>query len=332
MGVPKDRSMTQTYHNSYHPQPALRMTRSFLMILFFSLCASLFVSSCAESGGVSTPLSGTIQIDGSTALQPLATQAGAAFEKQNPHVHIVVSGGGSFTGLNDVSNHKVQIGDSDVYASFAAYPNPNMTDHLVCVAPFTMVTNPDVNIPSLTQAQIVDIFSSNRLTNWKEVGGPDLPIVPVVRPPTSGTRDTFRKYVLGGRDEGSGNQVLQKDSTAAVHDKVAQTPGAIGYLGLAAVDKGVHPIAIDGKYATKENIVAGSYTFWSYEHMYTLGDDNPIVSAFLEFMLSSTVQELAQRDSYIPIGDMKLPQVTLTRPAIGSSSIAWYSAEKREVN
>jgi phosphate transport system substrate-binding protein len=125
---------------------------------------------------------------------------------------------------------------------------------------------------------------------------------------------------------------LQKDSTAAVHDKVAQTPGAIGYLGLAAVDKNVHPIAIGGKSATKENIVAGSYTFWSYEHMYTLGDDNPVVSAFLEFMLSPAVQELAQKDSYIPIGDMKLPQVALTRPAIGSSSVVWYPAEKREMD
>ncbi len=295
-------------------------------MLFCSLFVVIFVSSCAGSGGSNTQLSGTVRIDGSTALQPLATQAAAAFMKEHPLVHMTVLGGGSFTGLNDVSSGKVQIGDSDVYASFAAYPNPNMTDHLVCVVPFTLVTNPGVQVPSLTHAQIVDIFSSNRLTNWKEVGGPDLPIVPVVRPSTSGTRDTFRKYVLGGRDEGSGNQVLQKDSTDAVHDKVAQTPGAIGYLGLASVDDKVHPIAIDGKDATKDNIVAGSYTFWSYEHMYTLGDDNPVVSAFLDFMLSPTVRELAQYNGYIAISDMKLPQIGLTTHASGISSplVAWY--------
>jgi phosphate transport system substrate-binding protein len=298
------------------------------------LFVGIIVSSCVGPSGASTQLRGTIQIDGSTALQPLVTEAAAAFEKQNPLVHIDVSGGGSFTGLNDLSSHKVHIGNSDVYASFAAYPNPDMTDHIVCVTPFSLITHPSVMIPSLTRAQIIDIFSFNRLTNWKEVGGPDLPIVPVVRPSTSGTRDTFRKYVLGGRDEGTGNQVLQKDSSAAVHDKVAQTPGAIGYLVQAAVDDKVHPLAIDDKYATKDNIIAGTYTYWSYEHMYTLGDDNPLVSAFLNFMLSSTVQELAQRDGYIPIRDMKLPQVALTRQAAGGDSpiLAWHSVQEGEMN
>ena len=300
--------MTREGHISYSLKHTHRITFSSLSKMFiFSLLVVVIVSSCAGPGGDSTQLSGTIKVDGSTALQPLVTQAAVAFQKEHPQVHITVDGGGSVTGLNDVSNRKVLIGDSDIYASFAAYPNPSMTDHIVCVTPFTLITNLDVPLPSLTQAQIVAIFSSNQLTNWKEVGGPDLPIVPVVRPPTSGTRDVFRKYVLGGRDEGSDNQVLQKDSSVAVHDKVAQTPGAIGYLSLSSVDKQVHPIAIGGKDANKDNIIAGTYTFWSYEHMYTLGDDNSVVSAFLDFMLSPSVREIAQRNSYIPIADMKLP-------------------------
>jgi phosphate transport system substrate-binding protein len=289
------------------------------MLNFF---IAVFISGCAGLGGSSTQLSGTIHIDGSTALQPLVTQAAAAFEKQNPLAHIIVAGGGSVTGLNDVTTHKTLIGDSDIYASFAAYPDPDMTDHIVCVTPFTLITNLDITLPSLTQAQIVAIFSSNQLTNWQEVGGPDLPIVPIVRPSTSGTRDTFRKYVLGGRDEGSGNQVLQKDSSTAVHDKVAQTPGAIGYLAESVVDNKVHQLGINGENATKDNIIAGTYTFWSYEHMYTLGDDNPIVAAFLDFMLSPTVQQLAQRDGYIPIADMKLPQLALTNSTVRSAGLA----------
>ena len=315
--------MTRRSHISCDTQWIFRRQLSFWnRSVLLTLFVFIFVTGCAGPGNASTQLSGTIHIDGSTALLPLVTQAAKVFGEQHPAAHIIVAGGGSVTGLNDVSNpnRKVLIGDSDIYASFAAYPNPDMTDHIVCVTPFTLITNPDITLPSLTQAQIVDIFSSNQLTNWQEVGGPDLPIVPIVRPATSGTRDTFRKYVLGGRDEGTGNQVLQKDSSAAVHDKVAQTPGAIGYLAESVVDNKVHPIAIDGKSATKENIIAGTYTFWSYEHMYTLGDDNPIVATFLDFMLSSTIQQLAQRDGYIPIGDMKLPQVTLTKGAGGTSS------------
>jgi phosphate transport system substrate-binding protein len=312
--------MARRYHISYDTQWIFRIILSFWSkSILLSLFVFVFVTGCTGPTNSSTQLSGTIHIDGSTALLPLVTQAATAFEKQNPMAHIIVAGGGSVTGLNDVSNRKVFIGDSDIYASFAAYPNPDMTDHIVCVTPFTLITNPDITLPSLTQAQIVDIFSSNQLTNWQEVGGPDLPIVLIVRPSTSGTRDTFRKYVLGGRDEGTGNQVLQKDSSAAVHDKVAQTPGAIGYLAQSVVDNKVHPLAIDGKSATKDNIITGSYTFWSYEHMHTLGDDNPLVATFLDFMLSPTIQQLAQHDGYIPIGDMKLPQVTLTEGAGGTS-------------
>src|SRR5579864_1386924 len=143
--------MTREYRVSYDPQPSLRMSWSFPKIFIFGLFVVIFVSSCAGSGGSGTQLSGTMHIDGSTALQPLATQAATAFMHENPLVHINVVGGGSFTGLADVSSGKVQIGDSDVYASFAAYPNPNMTDHIVCVTPFSVITNPDIQVPSLTR-------------------------------------------------------------------------------------------------------------------------------------------------------------------------------------
>jgi len=312
--------MIRECRSSHDLQGSFKRTLSSCKSLILGLFVAIFLCSCTGSGGDGTQLSGTIQIDGSTALQPLVAVAATAFEQQNPHVHIEVNGGGSFTGLNDVSSRKVLIGDSDVYASFAAYPNPDMTDHIVCVIPFSVITNPDIQVSSLTHEQLVNIFSSNTLTNWKDVGGPDIPIVPIVRPATSGTRDTFRKYVLGGRDEGSSNQVLQTDSSATVRDAVARTPGAIGYLALSAIDSSVRQLAIDGKYATKDSIIAGTYTFWGYEHMYTLGDENPIVSAFLDFMLSPTAQELAVQKSYIPIRDMPLPQVALTRATDGSRS------------
>jgi phosphate transport system substrate-binding protein len=128
--------MMRKYSVSCDPQRSWRMTRSFPTILFLCLFVGIFVNSCTISGSAGTQLKGTIQIDGSTALLPLVTKAAAAFDKLNPGVDVVVSGGGSFTGLNDVYSRNVHIGDSDVYASFAAYPNPDMTDHIVCVVPY----------------------------------------------------------------------------------------------------------------------------------------------------------------------------------------------------
>ncbi|HCI82360.1 MAG TPA: phosphate-binding protein, partial [Ktedonobacter sp.] len=245
---------------------------------------------------------------GSTALQPLVTTAAKLFMQQNPQVHIDVQGGGSITGLRSVAEQKSDIGNSDIYADPAIYPDPNLTDHIVCLIPFTMIVNPDVmGVTSLTQQQLIGIYSTRTIRNWKDVGGPDLPITAVVRPNTSGTRATFRKYVLGGGDE-SGT-LLRTDSSQTVRDMVAHTPGAIGYLALSVLNSSVRVIAIDGVAATAQNIEVGKYAFWGYEHMYTLGDDSSLLSAFLSFMLTPAVQQESQREGYIPIASMKLSSV-----------------------
>lgn len=104
--------------------------------------------------------------------------------------------------------------------------------------------------------------------------------------------------------------MLKTDSSTTVRDTVAHTPGAIGYLARSVLDKSVRAIGIDGQMATPAAITAGHYTFWSYEHMYTPGDDTPLLSAFLDFMLTSEIQQLAQQSGYIPIANMKLPGAT----------------------
>jgi len=265
---------------------------------------------------------GHLVIAGSTALQPLATSAATLFQKQYSQAKVTVRGGGSLLGLKAVTARQVDIGNSDLYADPALYPDPNLTDHIVCVVPFTMIVNLDVSVASLQRQQIIDIFSTRKIRNWQEVGGPDLPIIPVVRPTTSGTRSTFRKYVLDGGDE-SGT-LLRTDSSTEVRRTVAQTPGAIGYLALSVFDNSVRQVAIDGQTANATAIETGKYAFWGYEHMYTLGDTNTTVAAFLDFMLSPTVQREASRLSYIPISNMKLPTLSA---AGGSSSTAIHLSE-----
>lgn len=275
------------------------------------LLGVMALAACTGPGaGATNALSGHILVTGSTALQPLVTKAAQLFQQQHPGVHIEVRGGGSKQGLEDVNAHASDIGDSDIYADSAKYPDPNLTDHLICVIPFTMIVNPGVTVQSLTHNQIIDIFSTGKINNWKQVGGPDLAIVPVVRPATSGTRATFRKYILGGRDENG--TLLKTDSSQTVRDTVAKTAGAIGYLAVSVLDPTVKAIGIDGQNATPASIEAGRYAYWGYEHMYTLGDGNHPIDNFLNFMLTYEVQHLAQQLGYIPIADMKLSNAPAT--------------------
>lgn len=279
-----------------------RAARLWPLLLTFALGVTLVA--CAPDSPART-LRGSLTVAGSTALQPLATEAAKRFMSAHPAAHITVKGGGSLFGLQAVTSGKADIGDSDVYADPGTYPDPTLTDHLVAVIPFTLIVNPDVTgVTSLKRDQIIGIFSTSQYTNWSQLGGPDLPIAAVVRPPTSGTRLTFRKYVMGGRDEKG--IFLSSDSSKTVLATVAKTPGAIGYLALSVLDSSVRAIGIDGSSATPAAIEGGRYPFWGYEHMYTLGDGGPLASAFLDYMTTTEIQSVAQGLGYIPIYDMRL--------------------------
>jgi len=269
----------------------------------------LFLGACSASDNSPSTLSGHVHIVGSTALLPLAQKAAEAFAQEYPHMRMEVEGGGSKVGLQAVTSRQADIGTSDIYADPALYPDPELTDHLVCIIPFTMIVHPAVGVRSLTRQQIIDIFSTGTIRNWKQVGGPDQPIVPVVRPNTSGTRATFRKYVLGGRDENG--TLLQSDSSQTVLQTVAHTPGAIGYLAVPVLDNTVQQVAIDEQLPTTANIQSGRYPFWGFEHMYTLGQTEGAIDTFLNFMLTPEIQRLATQLGYIPLAGTRLAGASL---------------------
>lgn len=298
-----DQSITETTYEVIWASIVEKLQRSTLFITLLSLAILLVgcgIPGVGAGGNETTngDLNGHIRIVGSTALLPLATKAAALFHQHHPGVQMDVEGGGSVTGLKAVTNHQADIGDSDIYADPALYPDPNLTDHIVCVTMFAVIVDPHITLSSLTSQQIIAIFTGKD-KNWQAFGGPDLPIVPIIRPATSGTRALFRKYVLGGAEE-SGHPLTTDSSTGVLHT-VAHTPGAIGYVTTVLVDHTVRMIGIDGVTATVQNIKTGRYKFWGYEHMYTLENGINATTTFLDFMLTAEVQQLAQKLGYLPV-------------------------------
>jgi phosphate transport system substrate-binding protein len=147
-------------------------------------------------------------------------------------------------------------------------------------------------VDNLTDLQIVAIYTGAD-TNWSQVGGPNEPITIINRPTSSGTRATFKKYVLGGQTEAAGTTLTQ-DTSGAVVTAVNSTPGSIGYLAASyVIGQGAGqtaPICIDGVDAEAKNIISGSYKFWSVEHAYTKGPATGNAKAFLLYTLSSDFQ------------------------------------------
>lgn len=273
-----------------------------ILIVMLLLVSCGAVDNTAGSNGSSPPGNNStdftgqhVHAVGSSALEPLVAKAADLFRQQHPELKIDVEGGGSGIGLSSVSNHQADIGDSDIYADPTQYPDPNLTDHIVCITPMTIIVNAEVNITSLNTQQVINIFTGVT-TNWKDVGGPDLPIVPLVKPSVSGTRALFEKYVLGTTAE-VGQPVA--DASTVVIDTVAHTPGAIGYTSVATINSTVKSVDIDGISATAQNIQDGKYRFWGFEHMYTLQNGIDATTAFLDFMQTPKIQQLAVSLGYI---------------------------------
>jgi phosphate transport system substrate-binding protein len=241
-----------------------------------------------------TCVDGSIKVGGSTAMQPLVDEAAQEYMAVCPNAIIDVQGGGSGTGLTQVAAGAFQIGDSDVKAEDKLKPEDasKLVDHPVVKQGWIMVASPDVTgVTSLTSQQATDIWTGT-VTNWKDVGGPDLPIVLILRPDSSGTRATFKKIVLGGAAEASG-QALTEDSNGAVTQAIAATPGSTSVIGFAYYQENKDQLvglALDGVDATVDNMANGSYKLSAEGHMYTNGEPDGLTAGFIDYMLSPEIQ------------------------------------------
>lgn len=291
------------------------MKKSLMLVL--TLILTFTLAACGQNndanGGTASgntnggELSGSILAVGSSALQPLVDQASQKFMDLNPKVSIQVQGGGSGTGLTQVSGGQADIGNSDVFAEekLEATPAAELVDHQVAVVAMAAVVNPDLNVDNLTKDQLVQIFTG-AVTNWNEVGGPDQAIQIINRPSSSGTRATFEKYALGTKTEDL-KGAIQEDSSGTVKKLVKETPGAIGYLALSYLDDSIKTVKYDGVEANVDNVANGSYPVWAYEHMYTKGEANEVVTAFLDFIKSDEVQNADVVElGYIPVSKMQV--------------------------
>ncbi|MGB9812038.1 MAG: phosphate ABC transporter substrate-binding protein [Thermovenabulum sp.] len=279
-----------------------------LSILSLVLIAALLFTACTNRGqqGEQQKATGTIIAAGSTAMQPLVEEAASQFMSKNPGIQVQVQGGGSGTGLKLVYDGTVQIGNSDVPAEEKLDKEKanELVAHKICVVGFAVIANPNVKVDNLTKSQLIDIFTG-KITNWKDVGGDDQKIVVINRPAGSGTRATFTKYALDGKEETQG-VALTQDSSGTVKKAVSETPGAISYIALSYLDGSVKVMKLDGVEPTKENIIEGKYPVWSYEYMYTKGEHTGIIKSFIDYMKSDEVKHIIEKLGYIPISEMKV--------------------------
>jgi len=261
----------------------------------------------ATAPAASGNASGQITIAGSSALLPLIQEAANQFQKANPNVQITVTAGGSGAGRTQVCEGKIDIGNSDVALKDDEKTKLNCADAVetpVAIQAFAPVANKEGpgSVANLTKDQLVGIFTGE-ITNWKDVGGDDQEIVLINRAKGSGTRSTMAKFLFGGDDKFA-TGASEEDNSETVRQTVAQTPGAISYLGFAYLSSNdLLALSVDGVAPNKEDIQSGSWKIGGPGYSITKGAPSEVEKAFLDFVTSSDFQnsDAFSKLGFVPI-------------------------------
>lgn len=229
-------------------------------------------------------LSGSITLSGSTSMEKLANALAESFMMKYPDVTVSPEFTGSGAGIEAVTNGKVDIGNSSRNLKEAEI-QAGAVENIVAIDGIAVVLDKTNTVTDLTKDQLIAIYKGE-VTNWKEFGGADMPIVVVGREAGSGTRGAFEELL---EIEDACKYASELDSTGAVIAKVASTPGAIGYASLDALDETVIAASLEGVAATTDNIKAGTYFLCRPFVMATKGEisnQSELVQEFFAYIQS----------------------------------------------
>ena len=258
----------------------------------------------ANPSGTSTPapvacVSGTLSIDGSPYLRSVMQQINSDYNAQCGGLQISLKTDGS-RAISLVQHGQIDIADADVTAK----PARSLSDHPLAALLYSLIASPDISLSGLSTAQIQAIYTG-QITNWSQLGGPDEAIALILPPPTSAISSIFRSFVLHGSPISASAYVMKRDLPARIAQLVSQTPGALSFVPLTETTNASTPVqalAIDGASASAQSLLSGTYTFWSIEHLYTLGNETSQALAYIQFATSP--QELSQFSHFgaVPVG------------------------------
>jgi phosphate transport system substrate-binding protein len=248
------------------------------------------------------PLSGKLELSGSTSSQPIVQTLADAFMKANTGVTINVQGGGSSVGVADATSGLSDIGN--VSRALTDAEKATLTETIICIDGIDTIVNTANGVSDLTADQIMKIYKGE-IKNWKEVGGTDEPIIVIQRESASGTRDAFQGFFkLTEKDAAGATKVLVTDkalefnSTGAVITAVAGKPGAIGYASMGSVDSSVKALKIGGIEPTLANVLNKTYTYQRPFVMATKGAPAGLAESFISWIFGPDGQALVGK-SYI---------------------------------
>lgn len=253
-----------------------------------------------------TTLAQTVKIKGSDTMYPLVHEITDLYGKG-----VASEGGGSNAGISALLEGKADV----AMASRSLHINEknNFTSKgmpysevIIAYDALSFVVHPDNKVGRLTQTQLAGIFSGE-ITNWKQVGGDDRPILVIIRESTSGTNEFVKDIITNKKPFPTHAKVCF--GTSAVIQAVSQNIGAIGFVGIGYLEEIVKPIAVSagngGNFVLPSFKTALNKTYPLIRplYLYYLKNQEDKVKGFMDFALSSLGQKAVVHKGFIPAGN-----------------------------
>ncbi len=254
--------------------------------------------------GVAAPAE-TLQIEGSTTVGPIADAFAEYFKKVYPDLDITVKKTGSGDGATALVDGRCDIATMSRFMKDQEFKDAVANSvfpvaHVVAMDGVCVVVHPSNPVGALTRAQIRDIYMG-KITNWNQVGGLNMPIVVISRDTSSGTYETFESLVMEKQPMGSSVEYVNSNPQA--YARVTSTQGAVGYVGIGFLDRGVKAVKVDGIAPSRQTISSGAYPVARPLFMFTNGYPKlgSTVHKFCTFYLTEMGQELVEAKGFVPL-------------------------------
>ena len=249
-------------------------------------------------------LAGTITIKGSTTVLPIAQKVAEAYMNENPDVKISISGGGSGNGIKalvdgttDIADSSRFIKDKEVKMAIekGRYPVPFAVAY-DCIVP---VVHPSNSMKNLTLDQLKAIYKGE-VKNWKDLGGPDRPVVVISRDTSSGTYEVWENKVM--KKERVYPGALLQASNGAVVQAVSKNKNAVGYVGLGYLDQTVKSLTVNDVKGSEETTLNGTYPISRPLYMFTNGWPKDDTLNFINYVMHPEKgQRYVKEAGYVPL-------------------------------
>ena len=244
-------------------------------------------------------VSGTVATNGSTSMEKVIGNLKEQFENDNDgNVTVSYDATGSGAGIEAVVNGTADIGLSS-RALKEEETSSGLKGTTIALDGIAVIVNADSQVADLTVDQIAKIFTGE-ITNWSEVGGADGEIACIGREANSGTRDGFES-ITGTEDTCKLSQELT--STGAVIEAVKNSPNAIGYASLSAVDDTVKAVTVEGVAVSEATVQDGTYKI-QRPFVFVTKDGAELseaAQAFIDFATSDAASELIVNAGAVPV-------------------------------